>query len=226
MNSRSRDFSTRRKWLATMVAGGTWVTSTRRLPFPAAFQQVAFQGDVRLIGELPFEEEGRSPVNTVVGDELDGRLFTDLSPIDTNNFHKPTSPFYVRTRVSHLLDQHRPWSLRLARHGKSIEIRIAELRTLSRPQGLHLLECAGNTRFEHFGMIGIADWDGVPVSLLLQRIHIGPEERILISGFDEYSEEPRTPSVPGASWIFSRQDLENTSTVQGHLASRRCLADC
>jgi hypothetical protein len=66
----------------------------------------------------------------------------------------------------------------------------------------------------------------VPVSLLLQRIHIGPEERILISGFDEYSEEPRTPSVPGASWIFSRQDLENTSTVQGHLASRRCLADC
>src|SRR5438046_1830698 len=58
------------------------------------------------------------------------------------------------------------------------------------------------------GLIGVADWDGIPVASLLERA--GPtsaSSRVLVSGIDDLTERPRT-SVPGASWIFSRDDLD------------------
>ncbi len=40
------------------------------------------------------------------------------------------------------------------------------------PQGIHLMECAGNTKDSHFGMISVADWVGVPISKLSEWLHI------------------------------------------------------
>jgi DMSO/TMAO reductase YedYZ molybdopterin-dependent catalytic subunit len=85
-----------------------------------------------------------------------------------------------------------------------------ELKAQAEPQGLHLMECAGNTRTVRFGMISVASWDGVPFAPLLDRMRFDKGAGILVSGFDEYAAKPVTPSVPGASWIFSRHDIEDS----------------
>jgi DMSO/TMAO reductase YedYZ molybdopterin-dependent catalytic subunit len=72
------------------------------------------------------------------------------------------------------------------------------------------MECAGNNRAARFGLISVASWDGVPLAQVLDRLKLESGSRILVSGFDEYSAKPLTPSVPGASWIFSRQDIDDS----------------
>jgi DMSO/TMAO reductase YedYZ molybdopterin-dependent catalytic subunit len=172
-----------------------------------------FQGG-QLISTLPFEDEGRAPLDTLLGDELDGRRFTDLSHLDPDKPATPTGQFYIRTRASHLLDTSRPWSIRVASPAGATRVAMNDLRAQAEPQGLHLMECAGNTRAASFGMISVASWDGVPLSRLLERMRFDLDHRkgagILISGFDEYATKPLTPSVPGASWIFPWQDIANS----------------
>ena len=75
------------------------------------------------------------------------------------------------------------------------------------------MECAGNTRSARFGMISVASWDGVPLSPLLDHLRFDKSAAILVSGFDRYAAKPLTPSVPGASWIFSRQDSKRFPSV-------------
>ena len=187
--------TTRRRWVGTTILAA------------AAGGVGCFVDTVgRPIGTVPFEGEGRSPLDTLVGDELDGRQFTDLSGLDSGHLVTPTAQFYIRTRASHLLDTSRPWSVRVGQQRISLE----DLKAQSQPQGVHLMECAGNNRAASFAMIGVALWDGVPLAPLLDRLSFDKRARILVSGFDEYSAKPLTPSVPGASWIFSRQDIEES----------------
>jgi hypothetical protein len=155
-------------------------------------------GPGKLVGTLEFEGEGRAP------------LFTDLSHLDRDRLAMPTDLFYVRTRF--------PPCWTPAGRGLSgwkgppapRDFTMAELKAQAELQGLHLMECAGNTRAAHFGMISVASWDGVPLSRLLDRMRFDKGGGILVSGFDEYAAQPVTPSVPGASWIFSRQDIEDS----------------
>ena len=71
------------------------------------------------------------------------------------------------------------------------------------------MECAGNVRQARFGLLSVGQWAGVPVSEILDKSKATSRSaRVLISGFDRYSTESRT-SVPGASWVFSREQLEN-----------------
>ena len=170
----------------------------------AAGEVDPFRGG-KLVGTVPFEDEGRAPLDTLLGDELDGRRFTDLSRLDRGHLVTPTALFYVRTRASRLLDTGRPWSIRVG----TSQIGMAELTAQAEPQRLHLMECAGNTRASHFGMISVASWHGVPLARWLDRMRIDKGARILVSGFDRYAAKPVTPSVPGASWIFSRHDIED-----------------
>jgi DMSO/TMAO reductase YedYZ molybdopterin-dependent catalytic subunit len=193
------NLTTRRRWTGGALAatiGGVGLLAT---------DLDSFRGG-RLLGDVSFEGEGGSPLDTLLGDELDGRLFTDLSHVDRDEPATPTGQFYVRTRASHLLDTSQPWTIQVA----TAAIVIDELKAQARPQGLHLMECAGNTRAARFGMISVASWDGVPLSRLLDRMRFDKGARILVSGFDEYVAKPLTPSVPGASWIFSRPDIDNS----------------
>ena len=164
------------------------------------------RGADKLLGIVPFEGESQSPLDTLLGDELDGRRFTDLSRLDRDRLVTPTSLFYIRTRASHLLDSIKPWAIRMGTE----RVTVDELKAQAGPRGTHLMECAGNTRATSFGMISVASWDGVPLAQLLDRMRFDKSARILVSGFDEYSARPLTPSVPGASWIFSRQDIEDS----------------
>jgi DMSO/TMAO reductase YedYZ molybdopterin-dependent catalytic subunit len=208
------NLTTRRRWLgASILAGGALaatVGGVELLRFRrAAADADPFQGG-QLLGALTFEDEGRAPLDTLLGDELDGRQFTDLSHFDRDNLATPTGLFYVRTRASHLLDTSRPWSIRVTSPAGATRIAMDDLKAQAEPQGPHLMECAGNTRAAHFGMISVASWDGVPLSGLLDRMRFDKGAGILVAGFDEYAAKPLTPSVPGASWIFSRHDIEDS----------------
>ena len=163
-----------------------------------------------LIDTLDFADDGDIPMNTPLGTELDGRLFYDHSALSTGNVVTPTDRFYIRTRASELLDLKKPWFIKLGDGKKQSSISAREIFGKSVSQGLHLMECAGNSRGAQFGMISVADWEGLPISTIFDRVSFkGGRSRVLISGFDTYA-SPSATSVPGASWIFSADDLSKS----------------
>jgi len=73
------------------------------------------------------------------------------------------------------------------------------------------MECSGNTRMAHFGLLSSADWEGVPLAEILESTKAQVTgARVLISGFDQYEEESMT-SVAGASWIFTQEQLHSSN---------------
>jgi DMSO/TMAO reductase YedYZ molybdopterin-dependent catalytic subunit len=72
------------------------------------------------------------------------------------------------------------------------------------------MECAGNHLLLHFGLISAAEWSGVLLSKVLEGVE--PQSRassVLISGFDNHSERAEH-STAGASWVFTREQLESS----------------
>jgi DMSO/TMAO reductase YedYZ molybdopterin-dependent catalytic subunit len=161
----------------------------------------------KFLGAVDFIGEGRMQMNTPLLTELDGRLFFDHSRLTGNDSVTAMDKFYIRTRASALLDLAKPWSLKLGGTKGAQQISAKALLDRSEPQGVHLMECAGNGRSGHFGLMGVAAWDGVLISSLLAQSNVtSSKTQILISGFDTYVSPSRT-SIPGASWVFSIQDL-------------------
>jgi DMSO/TMAO reductase YedYZ molybdopterin-dependent catalytic subunit len=150
-------------------------------------------------------------METPMGAGLDGRLYTDLSVLTPDIPITPTEKFYVRTRASEFLDYRKPWAIQVKGPRKQpMEISTAALRKTSKPAGLHLMECSGNGRFAHFGMLSVADWAGTPVSAILESARLETAAgRVLISGFDRYPIASST-SIPGASWIFTVDQLNSS----------------
>lgn len=170
----------------------------------------AFRGGT-LLGVVPFAGEP-IPLGVRRGEGWDGRLYADLlrvpeEPVQAND------AFYLRTFEPDLLPPTDRWSLRV--DGLVEAPRALDLETLRadvRPMGVHVLECSGNGRAGGFGLMSAAAWSGVPVTEILARLDVSPSAtRVLISGFDEHS----VPSVdghstPGASWVLSFAELEET----------------
>jgi len=165
--------------------------------------------DGELLGALGFLNEGPVEMDATFGSELDGRLFTNLSHLGRENLVTPESRFYLRTRASRILPDAGGW--KIAVHGlvaAKKNVGMEELHAMEKPLGLHLMECAGNTRAAHFGMISVGEWRGVPVTDLLAALQpSGAARRVLISGFDKYVTNSVT-STPGASWIFTLDELK------------------
>jgi DMSO/TMAO reductase YedYZ molybdopterin-dependent catalytic subunit len=202
---------TRRSLLkSTLLSGGAlaadfgsiaWLDSLRA-------QNDPFAGGKRL-GTLDFINEGPAPLDIPQGDELDGRLYSDLSALEPQNLVTPTGKFYIRTRASELLPDPLGWKIAVAGLvERPTNLLIADLKKTAKPMGAHIMECAGNVRLARFGLISSGNWAGVPVSEILENTKPKPTAtRVLISGFDSYASESRT-SVPGASWIFSLEQLQ------------------
>jgi len=180
------------------------------LPRPLLPHQAAegFAGG-QLLGQLDFLNEGPVEMGTAFGSELDGRLFTSLADLTDTNLVTPEEKFYLRTRASRILPDVAAWTVTVDGLAAKQTIPIAELRSMEKPQGLHLMECSGNTRAVHFGMISMGDWAGVPWSELLARL--GPSRdatRVTVNGFDSYVANSVT-STPGASWVFTFEELQS-----------------
>jgi DMSO/TMAO reductase YedYZ molybdopterin-dependent catalytic subunit len=203
---------TRREMLkASFAAGGAALIGFRDLQLPAFSQDAKkdpFHGG-RYLGLIDFVGEGLIPMEAPMGSGLDGRLYTDLSTVSPEHPVTPTEKFYLRTRASELLDDSKPWVIKVTGPLKQQQIDMTALRKMSRPAGQHLMECSGNVRLAHFGMLSVADWAGAPVTEILHSAKIDKAgSRVLISGFDRYL-IPSTSSEAGASWIFTLDQLDS-----------------
>jgi len=160
------------------------------------------------LGAIAFQNESLLPMDAAIGDELDGRLYTDLSQVSGEESVIPTDNFFLRTRASEFLAAQFPWYVKFGGLVKQpVSLTSDRLAAMAKPMGLHLMECAGNASDGHFGLIGVADWQGVLLVGLLEGLNLEPEaRRVLVSGFDHYSRRSRS-SVPGASWVFTLEQL-------------------
>jgi DMSO/TMAO reductase YedYZ molybdopterin-dependent catalytic subunit len=189
------------------------VSLTRRDFLSAALVLPTFarqSSGARFVGTVPLVAPGVTPppFGRLLGDGLDARLFTDLSKVGNQQSAVSNGEFFVRTAYPRNLNASDPWTLRV---GGLIETPIAlslrDLDPLVTAGGRYLLECSGNSDPSNFGLISTADWEGVPLAALLERATAQASSyRVLISGVDEEGAVSRT-STPGASWIFSRDDL-------------------
>ena len=174
-----------------------------------------FSGGQQL-GTLEFTGESRVPLGTLFGTDLDGRLFSDLAALTSEQLVTPIEKFYVRTAASELLNTSKPWTIRVSGLvERSVTLTLAEINEGAKPMGLHLMECAGNTRATRFSLLSVGDWRGAPVSDLLAARVKARSARVMVSGFDQYSTKSAT-SIPGADWIFA---LEHLASAKAFLAT-------
>lgn len=163
----------------------------------------------RFVGVVPFINEGGRTMDTLYGSGWDGRLYTDLSNLTPENPKLPTELFFVRTRTPDSLPDAATWSIRLDGLVEApVVVPIKELLPQAKAMGEVLLECSGNGKGGKFGLLGAATWGGIPLEQVLQRAKAKPSAtRVLIEGYDKHS-TPSTHSTPGASWIFSFEQLK------------------
>jgi hypothetical protein len=223
---------TRRQAIKTLIMAGGAISGPGRPLLPELYianrasaslrsQESAMDEDARLLGTIAFTDGSQTPLERVLGRELDGRLYTDLSLLNPDNTATPTDKFYIRTCASRLLPEAASWKLRLRRpeaaaldtdHLRKVVLwkdllGNDDLKNMKQDCGRHLMECAGNGAFAHFGMLSVARWAGIPLIPLLEKNGMAePRRRILVSGFDTYGGKSLT-SIPGASWVFSLEDL-------------------
>jgi DMSO/TMAO reductase YedYZ molybdopterin-dependent catalytic subunit len=209
MSTDIRAISRRKLLRQSLLTGGVWLSGLHNwgsfgLP-PDLWGHP--RGDESFLGVVPFSGEGHPPLGEPIGTELDGRLFTDLSAVTPENRVTPTERFFIRTRASKLLDT-AGWNIQVRGIVRNpVRIPVETLANKTRPMGSHLMECSGNTRMAHFGMLSVADWHGVPLQEIVETAKPRTSGvRVLVSGFDKYKNESST-SIPGASWIFSPDEL-------------------
>jgi DMSO/TMAO reductase YedYZ molybdopterin-dependent catalytic subunit len=189
-----------------LLSGFEKIAWPKSLPHPVQNPQTAG----KKLGIVDFSAEAPVPLETPFGDGLDGRMYTDLARLTPEQRVSPTESFYIRTRASDLLPTDKPWLVRVGGLvARPFDLSIAELTKRSKPAGLHLMECAGNARSVHFAMMSVADWAGVPLLEILDNAKVKQQRtRVLVSGFDAYS-ATSTSSLPGASWIFTWDQLKS-----------------
>jgi DMSO/TMAO reductase YedYZ molybdopterin-dependent catalytic subunit len=165
-----------------------------------------------LLGLVPLHADRPRPTpfgQVVGGAGLDARMFTDLSVVDHNRLITPTADAFVRTTAPPTL---RPtparWSIALrGADGAPSSVDIETLRRDARSMGAHLIECAGNTDPDNFGLMSVAEWDGVALTSVLANLNRASAASVLVSGVDDEVTESRS-SNPGASWIVPLAHLE------------------
>jgi DMSO/TMAO reductase YedYZ molybdopterin-dependent catalytic subunit len=199
--------ATRRRFLEASAGAAvtSWLASVGHA---SSTGSASGDGAPRVLGTVPFVGEGPFPVDTTVGAGLGRRRALDLSTLSDRALVIPQDRFFIRTGCPDPLPPTTSWKVRV--HGlvaKPAEIDVQDLKREATAMGAHLLECAGNGRAAHFGFMGVARWTGVPLEKVLERMAPLPRgTRVLVSGFDQHSTlDPG--SVPGASWIFSRDEV-------------------
>ena len=162
-----------------------------------------------LLGIVPFVDEGRSPIATLIAGSHRGRLVADLAKLDETKLVTPNDAFFIRTRYPDELKHDGPWTLRTFGHVRQeTTMRLDDLRDDVEPMGLQLLECSGNSKRRKFGLLSSAEWSGIPIAKVLERAHpTSKATRLHVIGHDEHSDF-RTARGRGASWIFSFEQLE------------------
>jgi len=182
------------------------------LLLPALFTQ---SSSARLISAVPLGNPGglpTPPFGVLLGAGLDARLFTDLSQLSATapaSLVTPSERFFVRTAVPSTLPGTDGWAIHVGGLVHTpVDLGRPALEALAGQSGRYLIECSGNSDQSTYGLMSAAEWEGVPLGAVLDRVRPSAGSyRVLVSGVDDDGSRPIT-SVPGASWIFSRDDLQ------------------
>ena len=164
----------------------------------------------QLLGSLPLSGLGgvEHPLGTLLGRGLDARLATDLSTLTPESLVTPNERFFVRSEAPLGIETRRPWTIRIGGLvQKPLELPLSALLARVAPLGTFLVECAGNNNPANFGLMSAAAWAGVPLARVLEEARpLAGGTRVLVSGLDP-EPGPSRRSLPGASWIFSMDEI-------------------
>ena len=102
-----------------------------------------------------------------------------------------------------------PWTIKtsglLERAGV---VPLDDLSRGARAMGAHLLECSGNNNPANFGLMSVAEWDGVPLTEVVSTLRPSSKATaVLVSGVDP--DPPSINSIAGASWVFPLASLDS-----------------
>ena len=221
-----RPAPSRRRLLGTLAATGA---ATLVDPGPVLARLVAQQPCAdpattgTLLGTLPLFRAGWpvQPFGVKFGGAgLDARLVTDLSLLEPDRLITPNALAYIRTECPPAAAAHQgPWTIKTSgvtqadARGQGVDVRQGtltedELTRAARSMGPHLFECAGNNNPANFGLMSVAEWDGVPLTAVVSRLPSSFRGTgVLVSGVD-HDGQRSADSIPGASWIFPLSSLD------------------
>jgi len=143
-----------------------------------------------LLGTLPLYRNRLVPGQFGVkydGVGLDARLDTDLSLLEPGKLITPNELAYIRTEIPAAAANHQgPWTLDTSGLLTSPAVlKLDDLTSLSKKMGPHLFECSGNGSNRSFGLMSVAEWDGIPLAEVVARLKPSKEATaVLVSGYD------------------------------------------
>lgn len=146
----------------------------------------------------------------ISGTGLDARLITDLSVLEPGRLITPNHLAYIRTEIPADAANHTgPWTIEASGLvAKDTTLDLAELSQGVRPMGPHLFECSGNANPSNFGLMSVAEWEGVPLTDVVSRLRPTPDATgVLVSGFDHIGQVSQR-SIVGASWVYPLSELD------------------
>lgn len=167
-----------------------------------------------LLGTLPLYRNRPSPQAFGVkygGPGLDARMVTDLSLLEPGKLITPNELAYIRTEIPAAAANHQgPWTLDCGGHvAQPATLTLDSLRPLSKNFGAHLFECSGNANPSNFGLMSVAEWEGIPLAEVVARLKPTREATaVLVSGYDHIGQVSQR-SIVGASWVFPLSDLDS-----------------
>ena len=166
-----------------------------------------------LLGTLPLFRNRPQPQEfgvKISGSGLDARLITNLSILERDNLITPNELAYIRTEMPAAAANHQgPWTLDanglLARPQL---LKLDDLTPRSKKMGPHLFECSGNGNPSNFGLMSVAEWEGIPLAEVVARLKPAKgATAVLVSGYDHVGQVSQR-SIVGASWVFPLADLD------------------
>jgi DMSO/TMAO reductase YedYZ molybdopterin-dependent catalytic subunit len=144
------------------------------------------------------------------GPGLDARSNTDLSGLQADRLTTPTEQVYVRTECPPaVLARREPWTVKASGLlARAADLPLDEVSRTARSMGAHLLECSGNNNPANFGLMSVAQWDGVPLAEVVSTLRPSSGATgVLVSGVDP--DQPSRTSIAGASWVFPLASLDS-----------------
>ena len=141
---------------------------------------------------------------------LDARLDTDLSLLEPGKLITPNDLCYIRTEIPAAAAEHQgPWTIDTSGLvAQPAVLRLDDFTKLSKSMGPHLFECSGNGSNRSFGLMSVAEWDGIPLAEFVARLKPSKDATaVLVSGYDHIGQNSQR-SIVGASWVFPLADLE------------------
>jgi DMSO/TMAO reductase YedYZ molybdopterin-dependent catalytic subunit len=171
-----------------------------------------------LLGTLPLFRNKPQPQPfgvKISGQGLDARLITDLSILEPNNLITPNELAYIRTEIPAAAANHQgPWTLDASgRVAQPATLKLDDLARLSRNMGPHLFECSGNGNPSNFGLMSVAEWEGIPLTEVVARLKPAKDATgVLVSGFDHIGQSSQR-SIVGASWVLPLADLDRLGAL-------------